>query len=169
MKRRKKKEGQIPAWLVSSFLYWFKNLHAWLWTWLHPTIYRRILYGNAKVKLSSRTLNYEPIDQLPYLFPEGHVNPRHPSSIIFTRQPSVQISACLKPSCLFRKNASVPLKPSLLIATGIWDILSSWKKKEIRLLHCFASFHYLNLEVQRPITSPWQTNSALNSDPSSVR
>jgi hypothetical protein len=29
--------------------------------------------------------------------------------------------------------------------------------------------HYLNLAVQRPMTSPWQTSSALNSDPSSVR
>lgn len=28
---------------------------------------------------------------------------------------------------------------------------------------------YLNLALQRPITSPWQTSSALNSEPSSVR
>lgn len=32
-----------------------------------------------------------------------------------------------------------------------------------------VSIIYLNLDVQRPITSPWHTNSALNSDPSSVR
>lgn len=29
--------------------------------------------------------------------------------------------------------------------------------------------NYLNRDVQRPITSPWHTNSALNSDPSRVR
>ncbi len=28
---------------------------------------------------------------------------------------------------------------------------------------------YLNRALQRPMTSPWQTSSALNSDPSSVR
>ena len=30
-------------------------------------------------------------------------------------------------------------------------------------------FIYLNLAVQRPMTSPWQTSSALNSEPSRVR
>lgn len=41
----------------------------------------------------------------------------------------------------------------------------------ISTLYAFPNFlHiYLNLAVQRPMTSPWQTNSALNSEPSSVR
>lgn len=33
---------------------------------------------------------------------------------------------------------------------------------------CYETF-YLNLALQRPMTSPWQTSSALNSEPSSVR
>lgn len=32
-----------------------------------------------------------------------------------------------------------------------------------------GKFLYLNLAEQRPMTSPWHTSSALNSDPSSVR
>lgn len=42
------------------------------------------------------------------------------------------------------------------------------RKKEIRLVVSFWC-DYLNLDVQRPITSPWHTSSALNSDPSSVK
>ena len=38
-----------------------------------------------------------------------------------------------------------------------------------RVQVCMAQLFYLNLAVQRPITSPWQTSSALNSLPSSVR
>lgn len=35
--------------------------------------------------------------------------------------------------------------------------------------HSHAVPVYLNLALHRPMTSPWQTSSALNSDPSRVR
>lgn len=56
-----------------------------------------ILFGNAKVELSSRILNYEPIDQLPYLFPEGHVKSRHPSSSL-VNLPFRSLPACIHPA-----------------------------------------------------------------------
>jgi hypothetical protein len=48
--------------------------------------------------------------------------------------------------------------PSLITLSFFF---SSQKQQMFRL--------YLNLAVQRPMTSPWHTSSALNSEPSSVR
>jgi len=79
-----------------------------------------------------------------------------------------KIFACLHPSRLVRKTAQLLLKRSTLIDTSIFGYPVVLKKRKF-VYSLVLRYDHLNLDVQRPITSPWHTNSALNSDPSSVR
>lgn len=54
---------------------------------------------------------------------------------------------------------------------NVTEIYVGEKNQNRPFRYAILPYHlvYLNRDRQRPITSPWQTSSALNSDPSSVR
>lgn len=58
---------------------------------------------------------------------------------------------------------------SLLVSLVPVLTCSQGTKTLVLVVSVLVHVLYLNLDVQRPITSPWHTSSALNSDPSSVR
>jgi hypothetical protein len=81
----------------------------------------------------------------------GYAKSRTPHHYITSPRPPLRY--------LFRKIMCYVFPTPSLITLSFF--FSSQKQQMFRL--------YLNLAVQRPMTSPWHTSSALNSEPSSVR
>lgn len=100
-------------------------------------------FGICEAKHLSRILNYEPIDQLPYLFTEQHVKLRHPSFHHLHSSTScsdLRLFAFILPHLKDRICAAQTQHPCSCQYLGYPVVL---KKKEIRLLHRFASFRSL--------------------------
>lgn len=131
-------------------------------------ICKKDFFWNFKAKHLSRSLDYEPTDQISYLIRQTTYITRTPSSAYpFTHHfiSSLKSHASI---LLTARNPPRRLEMNQSIPEDTCVRISSKGKKEIRLLPLIF-FNHLNLDVQRPMTSPWQTSSALNSDPSRVR
>jgi hypothetical protein len=87
-----------------------------------------------------------PLTLLPLVSPL-HSHPSHAPSNKSSRHPVISLLVSLVPVL----TCSQGTKTLVLVVSVLVHVL------------------YLNLDVQRPMTSPWHTSSALNSDPSSVR